>query len=380
MRTTSPLPLASAVAPSEEMGEKLLLLYQNNILDTSPLNKVFTGIVPFSTVIKKIGDYSAAFPGALQTLDSDDWAMKKGKFTVDYWQYLNPAGNQCIAQFATNYTKSSGFLCSINSAVPSIALYQSNDWKIQSTALDYYQWYHVAFVGNGGADGSRNIKLYVNGIQQGSTYVFDYNLTDRHLLLGAITLSDGGGMTDYNVSNINAFRVTKGQELWTSNFTPPLFYPGQEIKVTPNMTDYSVPSGVVTSSSEYSGEYSAVNAFNDGSQSFIGVPEPSSSAGWLKYAFDVGNSAIVNRYKIKNRQSGSVNSIKSWSLQASNNDTDWTILHSVLNDTRDDGDLIRTFNIRNNIAYRFYKIVVTDRNGGDNYFAINELILLQVIS
>jgi hypothetical protein len=45
-------------------------------------------------------------------------------------------------------------------------------------------WWHIAFVGNGGASGSRTLKLYRNGVQAGSTYTYDYNFTSTTPVIG----------------------------------------------------------------------------------------------------------------------------------------------------------------------------------------------------
>ena len=47
-----------------------------------------------------------------------------------------------------------------------------------ATTISVDTWYHAVVVGNGLGAGSRNVKLYLNGSQEGSTYTADYNLTN----------------------------------------------------------------------------------------------------------------------------------------------------------------------------------------------------------
>ena len=78
-------------------------------------------------------------------------------------------------------------------------------------------YYHCALIGNGGADGARTIKLYINGTQEGSTYTYNYNFKKYEIALGANQSSYGECLYGW----IDEFRISKGIERWTSNFTPP---------------------------------------------------------------------------------------------------------------------------------------------------------------
>jgi hypothetical protein len=46
-------------------------------------------------------------------------------------------------------------------------------------------WWYITFTGNGGSNGSRNLKLYRNGVQAGSTYTADYSFSSTTPNIGA---------------------------------------------------------------------------------------------------------------------------------------------------------------------------------------------------
>jgi hypothetical protein len=88
-----------------------------------------------------------------------------------------------------------------------------------SSAVTKNVWQHVAVVGNGGADGSRNTKVYVDG-QLKLTRTNNYNITQTDDLRI-------GNQTDATLANGNYvglltnFRWVVGSQVYTSNFVPP---------------------------------------------------------------------------------------------------------------------------------------------------------------
>jgi len=55
--------------------------------------------------------------------------------------------------------------------------YYANAGRIQDNNTSFgSNWWYISFVGSGGADGARNLKLYRNAVQAGSTYNHNYNL------------------------------------------------------------------------------------------------------------------------------------------------------------------------------------------------------------
>ena len=85
-----------------------------------------------------------------------------------------------------------------------------------TTVMTTGAWYHIAIVGNGGADGARTIKLYLNGAQEGATYTANYNWSNTVLNIG--THPDHATGQYWN-GWIDEFRYSKGIERWTSDFS-----------------------------------------------------------------------------------------------------------------------------------------------------------------
>lgn len=77
-------------------------------------------------------------------------------------------------------------------------------------------WHYIALV----RDSSNNVKLYVDGNQDGSTVVESSNFltTSNGITIGTYATRDGQG--DWN-GYIDEVRISRDIARWTSNFTPP---------------------------------------------------------------------------------------------------------------------------------------------------------------
>jgi hypothetical protein len=116
----------------------------------------------------------------------------------------------------------------------------------QASAVTKNVWQHVAVVGNGGANGARNTKVYVDGVLK-LTRTTNYNITQTDVLRI-------GNQTDATVANGNYaglltnFRWVVGSQVYTGAFTKPTTtltaIPGTELLLLANASD-----SVVTDSS-----------------------------------------------------------------------------------------------------------------------------------
>jgi hypothetical protein len=75
-------------------------------------------------------------------------------------------------------------------------------------------WHHVAVTRSGSS-----IKLFVDGVQSGSTYTSSANFSAG--ATNGMFISSLGGVGGYLVGNISSLRVVKGTAVYTSAFTPP---------------------------------------------------------------------------------------------------------------------------------------------------------------
>jgi hypothetical protein len=90
-----------------------------------------------------------------------------------------------------------------------------NEGSITGTiAVADGNWHHVAVTRSGSS-----IKLFVDGVQSGSTFTSSTNFTDG--ATNGMYISSLGGVGGYLVGNISSLRVVKGTAVYTSAFTPP---------------------------------------------------------------------------------------------------------------------------------------------------------------
>lgn len=170
--------------------------------------------------------------------------------------------------------------------------------------------------------------------------------------------------------------VTFVQGAQTDVYAPVTLY-----DTVPTMTDYSVPSGTASASSE-------VNTGNRAWQAFDDNPGPPATAGasrWisaattgtLQYDFGSGVTKIITYYSIVGEFQGeTVNrGPKTWTFEGSNNGSSWTVLDTQTNVAAWVQGEKRTYSVANTTAYRYYRLNITANQGAD-FVAIQELELL----
>jgi len=126
----------------------------------------------------------------------------------------------------------------------------------------------------------------------------------------------------------------------------------------PDMTSHTAPSGVVSAEAEYySGEYPAWRAMNDSNVNEYdcwiggtGFPH------WLKYQFTSGK--VIQRYTVTARNSTDILYPSNWTLQGSNNDSDWTTLDTQGGQTFTIAEK-KTYSFSNLTSYIYYRIYIT---------------------
>jgi len=122
-------------------------------------------------------------------------------------------------------------------------------------------------------------------------------------------------------------------------------------------------SGTASASSEAEG--AAANAFaNDGTSTFWGYS--GTGSGSLTYDFGSGVTKTIQKYTIRARGSFENQSPKAWTLEGSNNGSAWTTLDTRSGVTGWTAGEIKTFTFSNSTAYRYYRISITENDGGGN--------------
>jgi hypothetical protein len=145
-------------------------------------------------------------------------------------------------------------------------------------------------------------------------------------------------------------------------------------RISPNnMTANNAPASyVVSRSSAYSAGYEAWKAFDgkNTADSDRWATPTATLTGWI--ALDIGSPDIVNNYTIQSSPYYNTSNPRDWTFQGSNNGTDWTILHTVTNQTGWATSQTKEFSFTNEAAYRYYKLDIT-ANNGFQYLCIGEL-------
>ena len=161
------------------------------------------------TLVNGVG-YSASNGGSLifdgsddyVTLSSSQLAPGTGAFTWNFWIKLNDISNLSIIFSGTGSNSNYGVIFA-NSAGYGLGYYASGYAIVDSPTLGS-SWWYITFTGNGGADGSRNLKLYRNTIQAGSTYTYNYNFTSTTPYVG-INHSSFAELMRGNISNVSYY-------------------------------------------------------------------------------------------------------------------------------------------------------------------------------
>jgi hypothetical protein len=179
------------------------------VYDASTLNNFETvGDVKLSTVQSNwagstsmffdgTGDYLVA-PTSLYTM------FGTGDFTIEFWTNRSSGNNTRFIEFSTGllYIDGSGKL-----------VYYSTSARIVSTnVFPSNQWVYVALVRASGFS-----KLYIDGVQTGSTFTDTINYTSGLLLIG----TDDGSRSQFLTGYMQDIRITPGVARYTANFTPP---------------------------------------------------------------------------------------------------------------------------------------------------------------
>ena len=178
------------------------------------------GDAQIDTAQSKFGGASALFDGTGDrlTLDgSQDFVFGTGNFTIDFWIRFSTVTTSRLVTFGSSTNGSIAYFnISMRADLGNIfAVEYLNVREIAgTTSATTGQWYHVAVTRSGGS-----LKLFVNGIQEGSTFSSsdDFKLeTSDEPYIG----STHGG-TFVVDGWIDELRIIKGYAAWTVNFVPP---------------------------------------------------------------------------------------------------------------------------------------------------------------
>jgi len=215
---------STTLTDADAYTKLLLHCDESTLYDVTGKTVTLVGTAAMSTAQKKFGIGSCLLDGdsdCLTLADSDDWYFGTDNFTIDFWvRFISVAGDQVpIAQW-WDFAGDLSFRVIFESGA--LHFYYSTDGTIikdvsfGAFSVAINTWYHIAIVRD-----TVNLKVYVNGVQIGSTYNIStdplYN-SSRVLSIGA---RYGSSVVQFLNGYLDEIRISKGIARWTANFTPP---------------------------------------------------------------------------------------------------------------------------------------------------------------
>lgn len=140
--------------------------------------------------------------------------------------------------------------------------------------------------------------------------------------------------------------------------------PYRSDNLVPVMTSNVAPSGVASSSGDYSGSFAPWLAFN---RLTTGNAWASSSLQcWISYRF--AEQTRVNVYQLTNDTAGRANNMaKKWNFEASNDGINWTILDSRTDEINWAEAETRTYLANNRKEFYIYRLNILEASGSRVY-------------
>ena len=226
-----------------------------------------------------LGVGSVSLNGTSQYLiapSSIDFALSTGDFTVECWIYPTAWTNDngTFIDFRQGTGVSDQVKPRLFLTGGTLTLYVSLVNRITTTLASLNTWYHIALVRSSGST-----KLYVNGVQGGSTYTDanDYGSVAQDMVIGQV-----GDLrsfaTGYFTGYISNVRIIKGTAVYTAAFTP-------SQSLLPNTTNTKLLLNVINST----------NFINDGSTNNYTLTNVGTATWIATGPFNRGSTAIKQR-------------------------------------------------------------------------------------
>ena len=276
------------------------------------------------------------------------WKAFKQLDSGDPWYYNSTAGNQWIkldlgsgnSAYVNSYTLSSTPNNGSYPGMPTAWRLEGSDNNSDWTELDYRSG--IA------AWGGSTMRTYMAATP--GTY--------RYFRITFITKE--GGSAGWQVDEIELLNGP---------------YVVQEVQ--PTMTAYAAPSPNVVTESNYSSAYRGWKAFNKVS----GDPwyyNSTAANQWIKLDFGSGNAVLVNAYRLTSNtnNSGYPGMPVEWTVEGSNNDSDWTQLDSRSGIAAWPSSTTREYWTSSAAAYRYYRFTFVTKESGSSGWQLDEITLL----
>lgn len=160
----------------------------------------------------KFGSMSSGLNGTgFLFFTGEAMSFRLDDFTVDLWIRITALGSVYYI-FDTGDTGANGM--SIRKTATNVLVFKANnvDRITGATALTTGTWHHVALTRRSGST-----RLFLNGVQEGSTYADTNDYIRGGLAIFGCTTS----ATNFFNGNMDELRILRGRAEWTANFTAP---------------------------------------------------------------------------------------------------------------------------------------------------------------
>ena len=204
----------------------LYLPFDSDVNDDSsnPFTITASGDAAISSAQSKFGGNSLGLDGSgdYLTVGSSQSAMAfAGDFTIEFWMYFTSLGGSYVGPMGCH--NSTGWLFQFASGGGRFYINGSNILNTTATTSTD-QWYHVAVTRNSGT-----VKLFIDGIEQGSLSYTSAMPTNNDLIIGA---SNASGQ--YFPGYLDDIRILNGYAKYTADFVPPTSAVGTSVSETVN--------------------------------------------------------------------------------------------------------------------------------------------------
>ncbi|OGW69576.1 MAG: hypothetical protein A2036_04295 [Omnitrophica bacterium GWA2_50_21] len=202
------------------------------------------------------------------------------------------------------------------------------------------------------------------------------NIAKVKFQLDAYTLASANNMGDLIVDSFNdASGISSGSSSGYSWRTSPNY----DVVRDANYTDQTGTGATSASSSWNQTSYHPDKAVDNSSATgWLSAAVPStSSPQWWKYDFGSGNAKTIKRVTFQQSNDNPAYYMpKDFSIQASNDDTNWTTLLTPASQTGWTSQEKRTFDFSNATAYRYWRIHITAKESGGEGVQLGEVELM----
>jgi F5/8 type C domain len=148
----------------------------------------------------------------------------------------------------------------------------------------------------------------------------------------------------------------------------------------PPMTSNTSESITVSASSIYSTSWDVWKAFDGNLLGYSWMANTTGGNQWIKIDFGVNNEKTISKINIAPRENSTEMSPSTFNIEGSNDNSTWTVIHSVVDYTNWISGHFSTFIFNNQNSYRYYRINIISLVDNTKNACIGEIELYERIS